>query len=140
MPSVCATLANSSISHVVQVHLQDSFEMDLVDRPCFAVFPRLTSRNCRIVSSLEHICPPCGSSASTQPAVVESLTYRGVNLLALKGMSKMVACTPSHRGESMAVLLAVQVAGVLQGRPHVNLGSRVHITYEVHFPNAGLAC
>lgn len=125
-----------SISQIVSVRLQDSFEMDLVDRPCFAVFPQPTSRNCRIVSSLEHICPPRGRSA--QPAVVESLTYRGVNLSVLNDMSEMVACIPGHRVEPVAVLLAVQVAGVLEGRPHVYLGSRVHITYEARLPHAGL--
>jgi hypothetical protein len=104
---------------------QDSFSMDLCERPHLAVFQDLERQTCRLETSVKRVTAPPAEGART-------LRYTGMSLAALAYKSSMVAVAPVHGARKRGgVVLAVQVPGVLEGRPAVVFGSRVHIAYEV---------
>jgi hypothetical protein len=116
--------------------LQDSFRMDIVERPYFATFPNASSRNCRMLPTLAALraCLGTGEQRLDSDAHVgseASVPYRGMSLEVLSETSEMVATAHSESGSSAVALLALQVPGVLESRPAVVFGSRVHIAYEV---------
>lgn len=60
--------------------------------------------------------------------VVKRIPYRGPQIQTLAALTGMVAC---DKLTGKCYLLAIQVPGMLENRPVVVFGSRVHITYKV---------
>lgn len=60
--------------------------------------------------------------------VVKRIPYRGPQLQTLATHTGMLAC---DKVTGKRYLLAIEVPGMLENRPVVVYGSRVHITYKV---------
>lgn len=102
--------------------VQDSFTMDAVVDLHVAVFSDLQARQMEVLSAL-----PGGPA---RPPVARS-RYRGPLLKMLVEHTGMVA---ESRAADKWFLLAAKVPTMLENRPHLVFGSRVHITYKVRRP------
>eukprot|EP00892_Ulva_mutabilis_P007975 jgi/Ulvmu1/554/UM001_0562.1 len=97
--------------------LQDSFTMDAVVDMHVAEFSDSAARHMRVLSAL----PGAGG------AEVMRSRYRGPELKTLARETGMLAEDVST---GKCYLLAVKVPNMLENRPHVVYGSRVHVTYR----------
>jgi hypothetical protein len=98
---------------------QDSFNMDVVTGLHLAEYADLEARQTRVISTLP------GAPVRNE---VTRMPYRGPELSVLARETGMLACDSSTHKR---YLLAIQVPNMLENRPVVVYGSRVHITYNV---------
>ena len=107
--------------------------MDLHERPYIAACSTVHTRRCSIWGSLDQLQPPRMRAARWKRSeAIAVLNYAGISIAGLSMKSMMVAQEGAGEGgQSRLFCLAVPVPGVLEGRPGVAFGSRVHITYKV---------
>ena len=106
--------------------------MDITERPHFAIFEGPNARVCYLTSSLEDTVAAVDAllGGGVHEALETSTPYRGLLLTGPAG--RMLAPIQARSREGTAlVALAVEVPGVLEGRPALVHGSRVHIAYKV---------